>query len=118
MTVNVAAALKRWRNHRITVKTVERKNNDRLELVEIVTGDYVWCMVQPTKRTDLNADTLDWSKEHINLYSYEPITIGKIVEHRGKDFKVVDFHDWEEYGYCKAVCAHTNKRVLEVDQYV
>lgn len=117
MTVNVARALKRWRNHRIPVKTVAIESVDFVETKK-VTAERIWCMVQPTKRTQLNTDTLDWSREHINLYSYEPIHKGKIIEHKGKDFKVVDFHDWEEYGYCKAVCEETKLELLKVDEYV
>lgn len=116
--VNVSRAVKRWRNQKITVKQVEKTTVDFVE-VDYVKGWFVWCMVQPTKHTSINNNTLDWTKKHITLYSVELIDKGLFIQYKGRDYKVVDSLDWVEYGYSEAICEEIkSNNLIEVDEYV
>lgn len=112
MIPNVADALQGWMQP-VLVKTVTIGTVD-FQQVTVVTGKQVDAVIQPTQKTKLNADTLDWSQPHITLHSEELLELGQVVEHRGKDYKIVESQDWLDYGYCEAVCEATQRPVLEV----
>jgi hypothetical protein len=109
MLPNVSSALLGW-TQPVLVKTVTTTTVDFVE-TEVVTGKTVQAVVQPTKKTTLNADTLDWSQPHITLHSQTLLSLGQLVERNGADYKVVEVTD---YGYCEAVCEATRRPVVEV----
>jgi len=112
MLPNVSSALLGW-TQPVLVKTVTKTTVDFVE-TEVVTGETVQAVVQPTKKTTLNADTLDWSQPHITLHSETLLALGQLVERNGADYKVVEVQDWTDYGYCEAVCEATRRPVVEV----
>jgi len=112
MLPDVSSALLGW-TQPVLVKTVTETTVD-FKPVTIVTGSTVQAVIQPTKKTLLNADTLDWSQPHITLHSETLLELGQLVEHRGADYKVVEQQDWLDYGYCEAVCEATKRPVVEV----
>ena len=112
MLPNVSSAPLGW-TQPVLVKTVTTTTVDFVE-TEAVTGKTVQAVVQPTKKTTLNADTLDWSQSHITLYSQTLLSLGQLVERNGADYKVVEVQDWTDYGYCEAVCEATRRPVVEV----
>ena len=112
MLPNVSSAPLGW-TQPVPVKTVTTTTVDFVE-TEVVTGETVQAVVQPTKKTTLNADTLDWSQPHITLHSQTLLSLGQLVERNGADYKVVEVQDWTDYGYCEAVCEATRRPVVEV----
>lgn len=104
--INVSDALDDW-TQTLRVKTIRVETVD-FEEVKTVVGINYDAMVQPTKRTVLNADTLDWERKHITLIGYTLLKNGQIVEYKGRDYKIIETHDWEDNGYCRAVCEETN----------
>lgn len=114
MLPNVASALLGW-TLPVLVKTITETTVD-FQPVTTVTGNTVQAVVQPTQKTKLNADTLDWSQRHITLHSETLLALGQFVEHRGADYKVVEVQDWTDYGYCEAVCEATKRPVVEVTE--
>ena len=114
MLPNVSDALAGWIIP-LLVKTVTTTRVDFVD-TEIVTGDTINAVVQPTQKTKLNADTLDWSQRHITLHSTAPLEMGQLVEYQGADYKVVEVQDWLMYGYMEAVCEATNRALVEVTE--
>lgn len=114
MLPNVADALPGWTQAAL-VKTVTETTID-FKPVTVVTGQTVQAVIQPTQKTRLNADTLDWSQRHITLHSVTLLELGQYVEHRGADYKIVEVQDWTDYGYCEAVCEATKRPVIEVTE--
>lgn len=112
MIPNVADALPGW-TQEVLVKTVTTTTVD-FEPTTTVTGEAMDAVVQPTQKTTLNADTLDWSQPHITLRCDQLLELGQLVEHGGKDYKIVEVQDWLDYGYCEAVCEATQRPVVEV----
>lgn len=114
MLPNVSSALLGW-TQPVLVKTVTETTVD-FKPVTVVTGKNVQAVIQPTKKTQLNADTLDWSQPHITLHSETLLVLGQLVEHKAADYKVVEVQDWTDYGYCEAVCEATRRPVVEVTE--
>ena len=114
MLPNVSSALLGW-TQPVLVKTVTETTAD-FQPVTVVTGENVQAVIQPTKKTQLNADTLDWSQPHITLHSETLLELGQLVERNGADYKVVEVQDWTDYGYCEAVCEATRRPVVEVTE--
>ncbi len=114
MLPNVSSALLGW-TQPVLVKTVTETTAD-FQPVTVVTGENVQAVIQPTKKTQLNVDTLDWSQPHITLHSETLLVLGQLVERNGADYKVVEVQDWTDYGYCEAVCEATRRPVVEVTE--
>lgn len=112
MIPNVSDALDGW-TIPVTLKTVIKTTVDFKPTV-VVTGETIEAVVQPTQKTRLNADTLDWQRQHITLHSPTVIANGQFVEFEGADYKVVESQDWTRYGYCEAVCEATKQPLLVV----
>jgi hypothetical protein len=111
MLPNVKNALTGWMQP-VTVKTLARTTVDFV-LSESVTVRVIPAVVQPTQKTSLNADTLNWSQPHITIHTPERVHLGEVVEWMAADYKVVEVADWSQYGYFEAVCEATGKAVLQ-----
>lgn len=96
-----------------TLKTVTKSTVDFVETT-VVKGDPRVAVFQPTNKTNLNADTLDWSRDHWTLHSALDIKKGQYVEYKGRDYKVVERSDWSEYGYYEVVCEETKLPLLQL----
>lgn len=112
MIPNVADALVGW-TQPVLLKTVSKTTVD-FQPVVIVTGATIEAVVQPTKKTLLNADTLDWSRSHFTFHSAEAMELGQLIEYKGKDYKVIELADYSDYGYFEAVGEHTKTPVETV----
>lgn len=108
----VGGALIGWEQP-VLVKTVTEDRVD-FEPVQIVEGRDVLAVIQPTRKTALNNDTLNWTQPHITLHAREVLAIGELVQRRGADYKIVEVADWLDYGYCEAVAEATNRPVVQV----
>lgn len=108
----VAIALHGW-EQKLVLKTVTKTRIDFVDTIKVEGIDYL-AVVQPTKRTIQNKDTLDWSKEHITTHSEQPIRRGQFIEYKGQDYKVIDVINASEYGFYKAICEDTMQDVLEI----
>lgn len=114
MLPDVSDALAGW-TRTLLVKTVTQTTVDFEPVVSVSGADYE-AVVQPTKMTTLNKDTLDWTQKHITLHGYTGLEFGQLVEYKGKDYKVVDTQDFSDYGYFESVCQATNKPTVEVTE--
>ena len=112
MLPDVSDALDGW-TQPLTVKTVTKTTVD-FQPVMTVTATTLECMAQPTKRTLLNADTLDWQQDHYTFLSYELIENGQFIEYQGKDYKIVTDNNWTPYGYSRAIGEWTRKPMIGV----
>ena len=111
MLPNVKNALTGW-TQPVKVKAVTRTTVDFV-LSESVTVRTIPAVVQPTKKTSLNADTLNWSRPHITIFTPERVRLGEVIEWMAADYKVVEVADWSQYGNFEAVCEATGKAVLQ-----
>lgn len=111
MLPNVKNALTGWMQP-VKVKAVTRTTVDFV-LSESVTVRTIPAVVQPTQKTNLNADTLNWSQPHITIHTPERVHLGEVIEWMAADYKVVEVADWSQYGYFEAVCEATGKAVLQ-----
>lgn len=114
MMPNVFEALGDWQQP-VVLKTSVTTSIDFVETT-IVTGESIDAVVQPTKLTTLNTDTLDWSREHFTFHSGDDMKHGQFIEYKGRDFKIVDRADYSDYGYFEAVGEETKAPLLQVTQ--
>lgn len=105
MIMDVSFALDGW-EQTVILKTVTKTSVNFVETVTVTGVDYL-AVVQPTVKTKLNADSLDWSRAHITTHGKGEIKLGQFVEYKGRDYKVVECGDWSDYGYYEAVCEDT-----------
>lgn len=110
MLPDVADALVGWKLP-IMLKTVIKTTVD-FEPVETVTVEQIHAVIQPTQKTRLNADTLDWSQAHITLHTTDLLQIGQVVEFQNADYEIVEVADFTMYGYCESVAQATNRPLL------
>jgi hypothetical protein len=61
-------------------------------------------VVQVADKEKLNPDIVDWSLEYILLHTNSAIDVGQFIEHKTKNFKIIDLGDYIDYGYYRAVC--------------
>jgi len=97
----------------LQLKTMVKTTVD-FNVFESVTIRPISAVVQPTEKNKLNADTLDWSREHITLHGVDLLVFGQFVEYKGKDYKVVDIQNWTDYGYCESVCEETKTDLIKL----
>lgn len=111
MLPNVSDALPGWEQE-VSIKTVTTTTVD-FKPTDVVTVKPFLAVCQPTKKTRLNADILDWSRVHTTFHSAEAMTHGQFIEYKGKDFKIIDPADYSEYGYWVAIGEETLKPLLQ-----
>ena len=108
---DVSAALLGW-TQPLTIKTVTTTTVN-FEPTTVVNCEPFEAVVQPTQKTRLNADQLDWSRVHQTFHSEQPMDYGQLVEYKGKDYKIVELADYSDYGYFEGVGEATNEEALE-----
>ena len=111
---DVSSALLGW-TQTLLLKTVTT-TTVRFEPVTVVTGVALEAVAQPTQKTRLNADLLDWSRAHLTFHSEQPLELGQFVERSGKDYKIVEVADWSDYGYYEAIGEATNNTLIQVTE--
>ena len=94
----------------VLLKTVTRTTVD-FKPVEVVTVEPLLAVVQPTAKTNLNKDTLDWTKDNFTFHSKAALKIGQLIEYKGRDFKLAQVADYSDYGYWEAVGEDTKQPV-------
>jgi thiaminase len=110
MLPNLAKAVKKWQQP-IIIKTV-KKTFSNFVTKEVVTREDYNATVQPTKKTIINKDSLDWSQKNYTFHLLKMINLGDFIEYKGQDFKIVEVSDCMDYGFCEAVGQATNKDLL------
>lgn len=95
--LDVSEALDEW-SRPTTIKTVTTTTVDfvKTETVVARTQD---CVIQSAQKDKLQVGQIDWTKEYIWLHSPDAIAVGELVEHNGKDYKVLPPAQWRGYGY-------------------
>lgn len=61
-------------------------------------------VVQIADKEKLNPDIVDWSLEYVLVHTNSAIDVGQFIEHKTKDFKIIDLGDYVDYGYYRAIC--------------
>lgn len=110
---DVSAALLDW-TQPLLLKTVT-ETTVRFEPVIVISGVPLEAVVQPTKKTLLNAGLLDWSRTHLTFHTEQPVNLGQFVEVKGKDYKIIEVADYSDYGYYEAVGEATNNDLIIPD---
>lgn len=114
MLPNMASALDGWEIP-ITVKTVTETSVDFV-VTQVVTAETIKAVVQPAQMEDLNAETVDRSREYIKVHSTNDITLNQFVEFQGKDFKVITRGNYSLYGFIEVMAEETKLPLLEVTE--
>lgn len=112
MILDVSDALGDWQQP-VLLKTVTTTTVDFVPTTA-VTGVVIQAVVQPTKKTILNADTLDWSRAHYTFHTMTPLLKGQLIEYKGKDYKLIEDGQFEDYGYCEVAGEYTMQATMAV----
>jgi hypothetical protein len=108
--LDMSDVLTEWeRPHRI--KTVPRATVN-FEPVNTVVGRTQNCVVQPAQKEKLNPDTIDWSKEYMQVHSKSAIKIDELIVINGEDFIVTEKAPYRGYGYFEVIAVQTKKPVV------
>ncbi|MEH4801276.1 hypothetical protein PO472_20790 [Atlantibacter hermannii] len=82
------------------------------ESVEKVVSQDILAVVQSANKETLTMDSLDWSKEYLQIHSRVNIEVGQYIERGGRDFKVVSADDYLDYGFCAVIAEETKLPLL------
>jgi len=108
---NMARVVARWESPYL-MKSVAIEKVDFVETT-IVTVQTQNLMIQVADKEKLNPESIDWSREYILIHSRSPLMLGKYVEYKNKDFKLVSGGgDWSDYGYYEIVGEETKLQLL------
>lgn len=110
MLPNVSRAVARWQQP-IIIKTITKTELNFVKS-EVITKQDSFAVVQPTKKTTVNKDQLDWSQKNNTFHLLRLVDLGQVIEFKGQDFKIVEVSDCMDYGYCEAIGQATNKALL------
>lgn len=96
----------------LKLKTVTTTSVD-FEETEVITVVTFQGAVHPAQKQKLNPETVDWSKQYIKCFSETVLDIGKFIEYKSKDFKIIELGNYSEYGYHVGIGEETSKPLLE-----
>ncbi len=115
MLPNVADVLTDWEVN-VILKTVTVTT---INFEKVVTVDPfpIRAVCQPAEKSQLKPEIVDWNLEYLWVHYKGRIVIDQYVEHRGKNWRVVQAQNWHvngepiegdlqdrDYGYSEAVC--------------
>jgi hypothetical protein len=110
MLPNLASVVKKWQQP-IIIKTITKTTVNFVTSIAVI-RESSQAVVQPTKKTTVNKDQLDWSQKNNTFHLLRLVDLGQVIEFKGQDFKVVEVSDCMDYGYCEVVGQATNKALL------
>lgn len=71
--------------------------------VETVAETIINAVVQVAEKEKLQIAIVDWSLRYLMVHSKVPFTINDLIEHKSKNYKIIDLGDWSDYGYYESV---------------
>lgn len=110
MLPNISDALPEWEQS-VIIKTVAITTVNFVP-TETVTQRTQKCVIQPTKPTEINIDTIDYKLRYITAHSRSTINVGEYITYNSQDYKVILKSNWNDYGYYEVVGEETNKTLL------
>lgn len=96
----------------LTIKTITTTTSDFIPTVSVDCKPFQ-AVVQPTKKTGLNADQLDWSRVHYTFHSGSGVNYGDLVEYKGNDYKIISIADYSDYGFFESIGEATNEALKQ-----
>ena len=90
------------------VKTVTQTNVD-MKLQRSVIGRDQRLVVQVADKSKLNPEQVDWARSYIQVHSKSMLAKGELIEHEGKDHKIISDANQTGYGYIEVIAESTNK---------
>jgi hypothetical protein len=114
MLPNMASALDGWEIP-VILKTVTETSVDFV-VSQVVTGETVQAVIQPAQMEDLDAETVDRSREYIKVHCKTDILLNQFVEFQSKDFKVITRGNYVLYGFIEVIAEETKLPLLEVTE--
>lgn len=110
MLPNMSDALIEWEIP-VKLKTATETTVNFVKTKVVTVGDLL-AVVQPAEKEKINPDTLDWSKEYLQIHSRSMLLLGQFVEYQGKDFKLVQKGNYGNYGYFEMFAEETKQPLL------
>lgn len=110
MLPNMSDALLEWEIP-VKLKTVTEATINFVKTKVVTVGDLL-AVVQPAEKEKINPDTLDWSKEYLQIHSRSMLLLGQFIEYQGKDFKLVQKGNYGNYGYFEIFAEETKQPLL------
>lgn len=110
MLPDMSDTLREWEIN-VKLKTVTETTVSFVK-TRVVTVVDLLAVVQPAEKKKLNPDTLDWSKEYLQVHSRTQINLGQFIEFQGKDFKLVQKGNYGNYGYFEMFAEETKQPLL------
>lgn len=95
----------------VKTKTVTRVNF--VDTVVVTSANHL-AVVQPAQKEQLSPDSIDWSKEYIQVHDRQQIDIGQFIQWQGRDFKIIQRGSYGQYGYYEVFAEETKLPLLQV----
>lgn len=112
MLPNMADVLDEWEIP-VLVKTVTKTSVDFV-VTKVITGQTVPAVVQPAQLETLDPETLDRSRDYLQIHSKQDILLDQFVEYDGRDFKVISRGNYGLYGFNEVIAEETKLPLLQV----
>lgn len=112
MLPDMSDVLTEWEKP-VTIKTVTRTTVD-FEPANTVTARTIQAVVQMPQKARLTTVQIDYALKYKQIHSKERVFNGEYLEYNGRDYKIIDDGDWDDYGYTDAVAESTNEPLITV----
>ena len=110
MLPDMSDTLREWEIS-VKLKTVTETTVNFVK-TRVVTVVSLLAVVQPAEKEKINPDTLDWSKAYKQIHSRAVLNVGQFVEYKGKDYKLVQEGDYQDYGFFEMFAEETKQPLL------
>ena len=108
--LDVSDALTDWERPTV-IKTVTEVTVDFNPVFTVVQRSQP-CVIQVADKEKINPGTIDWSLEYILVHSRLDIEMDELIEHDGRDYKVIDRGPQRGYGYTVVTAAETKRPLV------
>ncbi len=71
--------------------------------VDTPTPNPIQAVVQVAQKEKLQIEIINWSLQYLMVHSKATISMNDLIEYKGKDFKIVDLGDYDDYGFREAI---------------
>lgn len=110
MLPDMSDTLREW-EIRVKLKTVTETTVNFVK-TRVVTVVDLLAVVQPAEKEKINPDILDWTKAYKQIHSRAVLNVGQFVEYKGKDYKLVQEGDYQDYGFFEMFAEETKQPLL------
>lgn len=110
MLPNVSCAVLRY-SQPVILKTVTRTSVDFQKTTSVET-ESITATVQPLSREKLKTLDIDRSLDYKWFHSTNAFDIGQYIEYKGKNYRLIERAEWQDYGYFEAVGEEHKKELI------